>query len=66
LSTQVLSELLTDSGLTGCKPVSTALDPSIRLTQDSGAPYADITGYRRLVGRLLYLTTTHPDIAFTA
>ena len=59
-------ELLADSGLTSCKPVSTPLDPSIRLTQDNGASYADITGYRRLVGRLLYLTTTRPDIAFAA
>jgi len=58
--------LLADSGLTGCKPVSTPLDPSIHLSQDNGAPYLDITGYRRLAGRLLYLTTTRPDIAFAA
>jgi hypothetical protein len=59
-------ELLEDAGLTGCKPVTTPLDPSLRLSQDGGAAYADVTGYRRLVGRLLYLTTTRPDIAFAA
>jgi hypothetical protein len=57
-------ELLEDAGLTSCKPASTPLDPSMRLSQDEGPPYTDITAYRRLVGRLLYLTTTRPDIAF--
>jgi len=59
-------ELLDDAGLTGCKPNSTPLDPSIRLSQDVGSLYNDVTGYWRLVGRLLYLTTTRPDIAFAA
>jgi len=59
-------ELLDDAGLTGCKPVSTPLDPSIRLSQDTGSLHSDVTGYRRLVGRLLYLTTTCPNIAFAA
>jgi len=52
--------------LTGCKPVSNPLDPSLHLSQDAGTLYSDVTGYRRLVGRLLYLTTTHPDIAFAS
>jgi hypothetical protein len=59
-------ELLEDARLTGCKPVSTPLDPSIRLSQDGGSLYTDVSGYRRLVGQLLYLTTTRPDIAFAA
>ena len=59
-------ELLDDAGLTGRKPVSTPLDPSIRLSQDIGSLHSDVTGYRRLVGRLVYLTTTRPDIAFAA
>jgi len=57
-------ELLEDVGLTSCNPASTPLDPSMRLSQDGGPPYTDITAYRRLVGILLYLTTTRPDIAF--
>ena len=57
-------ELLEDAGLTSCKPASTPLDPSMRLSQDGGPPYTDITAYMRLVGRLLYLTTTRLDIAF--
>lgn len=50
--------------MTGCKPASTPLDASIRLHHDIDSPFPDVTAYRRLVGRLLYLTTTHPDIAF--
>jgi len=57
-------ELLEDAKLTGCKPVSTPLDPPTRLYQDAGFSYPDLAAYRRLVGRLLYLTTTRPDTAF--
>ncbi|GAU31823.1 hypothetical protein TSUD_58240 [Trifolium subterraneum] len=56
-------DLLEDTGLLGSKPVSTPLDPSLKLHQDNGAPFEDITQYRRLIGRLLYLTTTRPDIS---
>lgn len=57
-------ELLEDADLTSCKPASTPLDPSTRLYQDGGSPYPDVTAYMRLVGRLLYLTTTRPYISF--
>jgi hypothetical protein len=57
-------DLLKDTGLIGSKPASTPLDHSIKLHQDTSAAYEDIEGYIRLVGKLLYLTTTRPDIAF--
>ncbi|CAJ2648060.1 unnamed protein product [Trifolium pratense] len=57
-------DLLLDTGLLGAKPAKTPLDTSVKLHQDTASPYADIAGYRRLVGKLLYLTTTRPDIAF--
>ncbi|CAJ2651582.1 unnamed protein product [Trifolium pratense] len=57
-------DLLHDSGLLGSKPASTPLDPSIKLHQDNGKPFEDISLYRRLVGKLLYLTNTRPDITF--
>ncbi|GAU51097.1 hypothetical protein TSUD_185270 [Trifolium subterraneum] len=56
-------DLLEDTCLLGSKPVSTPLDPSLKLHQDNGALFEDITQYRRLIGRLLYLTTTRPDIS---
>ena len=57
-------EHLEDAKLTSCKRASTPLDPSSRLHQDGGSVYHDVAAYRRLVGRLLYLTTTRPDIAY--
>jgi hypothetical protein len=56
--------LLTDTGYFAYKPVSTPSDPSCKLHADSSAPYADVPSYRRLIGRLIYLTNTRPDITF--
>ncbi|XP_031111756.1 uncharacterized protein LOC116015721 [Ipomoea triloba] len=57
-------EILKEAGFLNCKPVSTPLVPNQRLTKDGGTILEDISSYRRLVGRLLYLTTTRPDISF--
>ncbi|KAK2409531.1 putative mitochondrial protein [Trifolium repens] len=57
-------DLLHDYGLSGCNPASTPSDPSIKLYNDSSPPFEDIPAYRRIVGRLLYLNTTRPDITF--
>ncbi|MCI29237.1 copia protein, partial [Trifolium medium] len=47
------------------KPASTPSDPSAKVHQDSSTPYPDIPSYRRLVGRLLYLNATRPNITFS-
>ncbi|MCH79800.1 retrovirus-related Pol polyprotein from transposon TNT 1-94, partial [Trifolium medium] len=57
-------DLLKDTGLLGSKPASTPLDPAIKLHQDEGKLYADTSQYRKLVGKLIYLTNTRPYIAF--
>jgi len=57
-------EILEDAKLISCKPVSTPLGPSSRLHQDGGSLHHVVSAYKRLVGRLLYLTTTRPDIAY--
>jgi len=57
-------DLLEDSGFLNSKPISTLSDPSIKLYNDGLEPYPDIPAYKRLIGRLLYLNTTRPDITF--
>ncbi|KAG6399186.1 hypothetical protein SASPL_140662 [Salvia splendens] len=57
-------DLVTDAGLLGCKPSSIPMDSSKHLQQDEGEPLTDPTAYRRLIGRLVYLCITRPDITF--
>lgn len=57
-------ELISDAGLLSCRPLSTPMDCKTHLKHDDGPPFEDVSAYRRLVGRLLYLTTTRPDISF--
>ena len=58
-------DILSDSGMLGCKPVTTPMEQNLKLCQSDGEFLADPSTYRRLVGRLLYLTVTRPDISFT-
>ncbi|XP_028092355.1 uncharacterized protein LOC114292568 [Camellia sinensis] len=59
-----ISDLLTCVGLTDCKIVTTLVDPQTRLTPLDGHLLSDATLYRQLVGGLVYLTVTHPDVAY--
>lgn len=61
---QYCLNLLLDSGCLGSKPTSTPMEPGSHLHQDDGPLFHDVECYWRLVGRLLYLTTTRPDISF--
>ncbi|XP_042009309.1 uncharacterized mitochondrial protein AtMg00810-like [Salvia splendens] len=57
-------DLVSDAGLLGCKPSAIPMDSSKKLQQDEGGPLSDPTAYRRLIGRLVYLCITRPDITF--
>ena len=56
-------DLLSRAGLINTKVVSTPLEMNARLTPLDGTPLCDATLYRQLVGSLVYLTVTRPDIA---
>ena len=47
-----------------CKPVDTPMDPNIKLVPGQRESLRDPGRYRRLVGKLNYLTITRPDISF--
>ena len=57
-------EILEDVGLPGCKPAKVPMDPTLKLSKHEGDVLHDSSQYRRLVGKLLYLTITRPDITF--
>ncbi|GFY93864.1 hypothetical protein Acr_09g0003100 [Actinidia rufa] len=57
-------DLLQDTGMMGCRPASSPMDPNFKLSLESGDLLPDATRYQRLVGRLIYLTHTRPDISF--
>ena len=57
-------DLLKETGMTGCKPAMTPIDPNIRLNKFEGE-LIDEGRYQRLVGKLIYLAHTRPDIAFS-
>ena len=60
-------ELLHEFGLLACKPVMTPLPENIVLAHeesDDDKYLRNITNYQKLVGKLIYLTMTRPDIAY--
>ena len=61
------SDLLKRVGMIDCKPVSTPLSTSKKLSLHEGSLLGsnDASQYRSIVGALQYLTLTRPDIAFS-
>ncbi|KAK4390013.1 Retrovirus-related Pol polyprotein from transposon RE2 [Sesamum angolense] len=57
-------DLLHEAGLLGTKPVDTPMDSNPDFWNDDSNYLEDKTKYRRLVGKLIYLTVTRPDISF--
>ena len=64
MSKEVCFRSVSDAGLLGCKPVKTPMEKNLRLSKYEGEILKDPSVYRRLIGRLLYLTITRPDITF--
>ncbi|KAK2968199.1 hypothetical protein RJ640_001031 [Escallonia rubra] len=57
-------DILQDSGLLGVRPDKIPMEHNLKLTPTDGILLSDQTKYRRLVGRLIYLTVTRPDIVY--
>ena len=50
--------------MTGCKPISIPLEQNVKLSVDEGDLVEDTTMYRRIVGSLIYMTITRPDLSY--
>eukprot|EP00253_Pinus_taeda_P010328 PITA_10328 len=59
-----IGDLLNRFGMTECNHLSTPMEQNLKLTSIEGKEFEDATKYRQLIGSLIYLTTTRPDISF--
>ncbi|GJY81460.1 retrovirus-related pol polyprotein from transposon TNT 1-94 [Tanacetum coccineum] len=57
-------DLLDDAGQIKAKPCDEPMIPKLKLKSEDGILLHNLEKYRRVVGKLNYLTITHPDIAF--
>src|SRR4051812_25088044 len=61
---QYTLEILDCANMLHCKPVSTLVDTTAKLSSSSGAPLPNPTTYRSIPGALQYLTLTRLDISY--
>ena len=57
-------DLLQDTGMLRCRPASTLMIPNLKISVKSGELLLDPSIYQQLVGQLIYLTNTRPDLTF--
>ncbi|RVX01324.1 Retrovirus-related Pol polyprotein from transposon RE1 [Vitis vinifera] len=57
-------DLLQETGMSGCQPVNTPIEEGLKLCVKSNQVSTDKERYQRLVGRLMYLAHTRPDLAY--
>ncbi|KAM1251313.1 hypothetical protein ACFX2G_034427 [Malus domestica] len=58
--------LLEKFGLKDCKAVKTPLAITDKLSKEDGSEDADQSLYRKMIGSLLYLTATRPDLMYAS
>ena len=57
--------MLSKYGMADCKPISMPLDQNLKLNPDTGQVLEDVTMYQKIVGSLIYLTISRPDLSYT-
>lgn len=58
-------DIISETGLLGSKPSSVPIALNHKLQIATGPPLTNPEAYRRLVGRLIYLTFTRPELCYT-
>ncbi|KAG5228832.1 RmlC cupins superfamily protein [Salix suchowensis] len=57
-------DILEEVGLLGVKPTKIPMEPELALTSTDSEALKDPTQYRRLIGKLIYLTITRQEITY--
>jgi hypothetical protein len=60
--TKYIREMLKRFGMEDCKPVNTPMQTSCKLRKDDDSKSTDQRQYRSMIGNLLYVTTSRPDV----
>nr|GEZ22701.1 putative reverse transcriptase, RNA-dependent DNA polymerase, Gag-polypeptide of LTR copia-type [Tanacetum cinerariifolium] len=58
-------DILNDCGKLGCKPSTFPIEQGLKLDKGEHEATVDASQYCRLIGRLLYLQATRPDITYS-
>ncbi|XP_021771327.1 uncharacterized protein LOC110735443 [Chenopodium quinoa] len=58
------TDLLREEGWLNVKPLKLPIDSHLKLSADKGTPLPDPARYQQLLGKLIYLKITRPDISF--
>ncbi|KAK1414173.1 hypothetical protein QVD17_29914 [Tagetes erecta] len=58
-------DILENSGMLGCRPCTFPMEQNLKLSRYDEEERVDAGQYRCLVGRLLYLQATRPDISYS-
>lgn len=58
-------DILKDGGLLTAKSSHIPMEQRHKLSKETGIPLREPTMYRRLIGRLIYLTTTSSNITYS-
>ena len=59
------TDLLNKFGMEECKPSLTPMEQNLKLSKFEGGDLVDGTKYRQLIGSLIYLTNTRPDLSYS-
>jgi hypothetical protein len=60
--TKYIREMLKRFGMEDCKPVTTPMQTSCKLRKDDDSKFTDQRKYRSMIGSLLYVKTSRPDV----